>query len=40
VGIDKWHITDNLSVWTNVGYYMGTHNYRDIRYNLGISYRF
>lgn len=40
VGIDKWHITDNLSVWTNVGYYMGTHNYRDIRYNLGVSYRF
>ena len=40
VGIDKWHITDNLSVWTNVGYYMGTHNYRDIRYNLGASYRF
>ena len=40
VGIDKWHITDNLSIWTNVGYYMGTHNYRDIRYNLGASYRF
>ena len=40
VGIDKWHITDNLSVWTNIGYYMGTHNYRDIRYNLGASYRF
>ncbi|WP_153064729.1 autotransporter outer membrane beta-barrel domain-containing protein [Haemophilus haemolyticus] len=40
VGIDKWRITDNLSVWTNVGYYMGTHNYRDIRYNLGVSYRF
>ena len=40
VGIDKWRITDNLSVWTNVGYYMGTHNYRDIRYNLGASYRF
>ena len=40
VGIDKWYITDNLSVWTNVGYYMGTHNYRDIRYNLGASYRF
>lgn len=40
VGIDKWHITDNLSVWTNVGYYMGTHNYRDIRYNLGASYHF
>ena len=40
VGIDKWHITNNLSVWTNVGYYMGTHNYRDIRYNLGASYRF
>ena len=40
IGIDKWRITDNLSVWTNVGYYMGTHNYRDIRYNLGASYRF
>ena len=40
VGIDKWRITDNLSVWTNVGYYMGNHNYRDIRYNLGASYRF
>ena len=40
VGIDKWHITDNLSVWTNVRYYMGTYNYRDIRYNLGASYRF
>ena len=40
IGIDKWRITDNLSVWTNIGYYMGTHNYRDIRYNLGASYRF